>query len=280
MAEIVELEICYICDDSFQDLEEHFYDKHASWKIFKCDICNENYNSDNELQKHKTEIHTLSSDIKENVKDCQNMKFSLEDQTCKVITEINKKEQKEDTIENQVITINDSSPKKRLLQIKGHIVHDHRCESCSKSFYSEGILKRHIHTIHEGHKGYKCKSCGKSFVDGSNLKRHIHTVHEGHKDHKCESCGKSFSEKANLKKHIHTVHEGHQDYKCESCGKSFSQAGNLKKHIYMVHEEHRDHKCEFCAKLFSQAGDLKKHVHTIHQGYKNVNLVVNPFLDH
>ena len=48
----------------------------------------------------------------------------------------------------------------------------------------------------------------------------------------------------------------------------------------MVHEEHRDHKCEFCAKLFSQAGDLKKHVHTIHQGYKNVNLVVNPFLDH
>jgi len=40
------------------------------------------------------------------------------------------------------------------------------------------------------------------------LKKHIHTVHEGHKDHKCKSWGKSFSEAGNLKKHIHKVHHG------------------------------------------------------------------------
>ena len=73
------------------------------------------------------------------------------------------------------------------------------------------------------------------------LKKHIHTVHEGHKDHKCESCGKSFSSRQMLKKHIHAIHEGHKDYKCESCGKSFSQAGTLKKHIQGCHIWNENH---------------------------------------
>ena len=71
---------------------------------------------------------------------------------------------------------------------------------------------------------HKCQSCGKSFSEARNLKRHIHTVHEGHKDHKCKSCGKSFSQGGYLKNHIHTVHKGHKDNKCESCGKSFSHS--------------------------------------------------------
>ena len=64
MAEVVVLEICYICDDSFQDLEEHFYDKHTTWKIYKCDSCKKDYNSDEELQNHKNVLHTLSFDKK------------------------------------------------------------------------------------------------------------------------------------------------------------------------------------------------------------------------
>ena len=32
---------------------------------------------------------------------------------------------------------------------------DLKCESCGKSFSQAGDLKKHIHTIHEGHKNYK-----------------------------------------------------------------------------------------------------------------------------
>ena len=78
-------------------------------------------------------------------------------------------------------------------------------------------MKHHMKTMQD----HKCESCGKSFSQKMNLKRHIHTVHEGHKDYKCESCGKSFSGAQYLKKHIHTIHEGNKDNKCESCGKFF-----------------------------------------------------------
>ena len=46
---------------------------------------------------------------------------------------------------------------------------------------------------------YKCESCGKSFFEAGILRMHIHTVHDGHKDHKCETCGKSFTGKLYLK---------------------------------------------------------------------------------
>ena len=51
----------------------------------------------------------------------------------------------------------------------------------------------------------KCGSCGKSFSERGKLKKHIHTVHEGHKDYKCESCGKSFSTSGDLKRHINDL---------------------------------------------------------------------------
>ena len=80
------------------------------------------------------------------------------------------------------------------------------------------------------------------------MKKHIYTVHEGHRDYKCESCGKSFSETGSLKNHIHTVHEGHKDYKCECCDhfqcvllKSFIIAvRNHKSYILNYHHPHKN----------------------------------------
>ena len=56
-------------------------------------------------------------------------------------------------------------------------------------------------------KPHKCNSCEKAYTRIDGLKRHIQTVHEGHKDHKCEVCSKSFSMAHHLKKHIHAVHK-------------------------------------------------------------------------
>ena len=49
---------------------------------------------------------------------------------------------------------------------------------------TEESMKTQNHTIYKDHI-HKCKSCGKSFSQAGKLKRHIHTIHEGHKDHKC-----------------------------------------------------------------------------------------------
>ena len=124
-------------------------------------------------------------------------------------------------------------------------------------------LSKHKEVIH------KCESCGKSFTQGYSLKKHIHTIHEGHKDHKCEYCGKSFTHAHHLKRHIHIVHEEHKDYKCEYCSKAFALEQNLKKHIHTIHDGFKDHKCESCGKLFSRADSLKIHINLLESYFLN-----------
>ena len=50
------------------------------------------------------------------------------------------------------------------------------------------------------------KICCQEKKMAKNLKKHINTIHLGHKDYKCEFCGKSFSEGRTLKNHTHIVH--------------------------------------------------------------------------
>ena len=115
---------CYLCDKIFQDLEEHFYDKHTSWKIHKCSLCSEKYNSDVELQKHI----------------CQQKleQFSFEDYKKVSNEKVNRSKTKRTVRENKTKSIHKSQKKQK-------------CKSCGKSFSKAGDLKRHTYTIHEGH---------------------------------------------------------------------------------------------------------------------------------
>ena len=138
----------------------------------------------------------------------------------------------------------------------------HVCQNISKE-YAKQSIKKEIDTIDDALVKIPIN------YDASNLKKHIHTVHEGHKDYKCDSCGKSFTTLHILEKHLHIVHDGYKDHKCEFCDQSFSQAGYLKTHINTIHQGHKDYKCKSCGKSFSQSHNLKKHIHIFHEGYKN-----------
>ena len=175
------------------------------------------------------------------------------------------------------------------------VYNGHKCDTCGKIF-SHGItLKRHVHSVHEGHENYncdsycnqisdaqakiiskksekkiiKCDKCSKIFTRKEAIKKHIQSVHEGERNFKCELCGKLFSAAQNLKRHQHLVHEGRRDFICDTCGKALAEKNDLKKHIAAVHD--KIYKCETCDpfRLFSSANALKTHIYTVHEGHRD-----------
>ena len=153
---------------------------------------------------------------------------------------------------------------------------DYACSSCGKSFPRASNLKRHNHTVHEGHKDYKCVDCDKSFTEGSKLKKHIERVHENLKidenhliSHKCDTCEKSFPSLSKLKRHSDSVHEGRKDYKCDICDKLFTEGGSLKRHVEKIHEIcNVDTTCKYCGKVYTSPKCLENHVLAVHKGSK------------
>ena len=154
---------------------------------------------------------------------------------------------------------------------------DQKCQSCGKLFSRADSLKKHIFTVHEGHKNYKCESCGKLFSGAIYLKKHIHTFHEGHRDHmmvhngkiykyKCSKCPKTFTKASHMKRHMDT-HENIRS-KCDICCKDFIFKKSLDTHIKTVHEEKRDYKCDICGKSSSSIQNYKSHL-KIHRSGAN-----------
>ena len=129
-------------------------------------------------------------------------------------------------------------------------------------------------------KNFSCKDCGKKFTADRNMKRHIYTVHEGHKDYKCKHCNQYFGLKQVMERHIENAHNNQtevivkldpkikikiKNHKCEVCGKSFTQVANLKKHIDDVHLKIKDYLCKYCDDAFNQHKKLMDHLLGYHK---------------
>ena len=89
-------------------------------------------------------------------------------------------------------------------------------------------------------KNFQCQNCSKLYSSKDYLKRHIYSVHEGHKDYECDICNKSFSQNYELKSHVQKKHpkdgEIPEIFYCDVCAKPLADKRNLDRHIKYVHQ--------------------------------------------
>ena len=95
-------------------------------------------------------------------------------------------------------------------------------------FLNRVEYKQHV-DIHQGN--YTCRTCSKTFASDLLLRKHVRFVHREGRNFECETCGKSFIEKAKLKRHIKTVHLRLKTHQCEVCSKWFPRSDLLKLHM-------------------------------------------------
>ena len=214
-----------ICKEETRDLDQ---DQRTE---FKCDVCQQSYNTADYFQ-----THLLSHTDKE--------------LPCKADTG-------EDSRRHESLSHTGNKP--------------HQCIKCEKSYKQKKHLRRHAMRSHANTlvTDYQCPVCLIYLQRASSLKRHIiiHTklTHpkkyrsKSQTTHKCKICGRCFYNLSYLKAH-ENKHSGQEPFRCDICRRSCMTSNQLKMHR-MTHSEDRPiYSCAKCEKQFKQMKGLSKHM--------------------
>ena len=196
--------VCDMCKKSFFSnikLKNHLI-SHTGKKAFRCNVCDQAFTKESDLNKHKN-IHSKLHKCEK----CDVMFKRMSDLNVHIKTHQKK----------NIGTENLHTTEKK-----------YKCDYCMKAFNRAGNLTTHIR-IHTGEKPYKCEYCKESFNQAGNLTKHRRT-HTGEKPYKCQYCNKAFIQSSDLTKHKR-IHTRDKPYKCQYCNKAFIQSNNLTNHI-------------------------------------------------
>ncbi|CAG9790678.1 unnamed protein product [Diatraea saccharalis] len=159
----------------------------------------------------------------------------------------------------------------------------HRCESCSKGFFSEATLVNHYNATHHPDLGdhvcdlctarfkhrrmltghmlthryrFKCKLCDFSTTRKYTVKGH-HNWHQGVR-FTCERCGKTFIKKTSFLSHVRIQHPNEEVW-CRYCGESFISDSGLRTHRRLMHTNVIEFICAKCGEAFLNSEALAVH---------------------
>jgi hypothetical protein len=79
-----------------------------------------------------------------------------------------------------------------------------KCTSCSKDFFYENHLKKHVLSKHSQTPLFSCSVCSQGFATRSTAKSH---VENSHSNYSCPVCFKSFNNRSHAQRHIQNIHK-------------------------------------------------------------------------
>ncbi|CAH2987457.1 unnamed protein product [Chilo suppressalis] len=278
---------CFLCDDSFIDLDELKTHNLSLHGFLTCELCHETYVNNAELLYHVNNAHKYKCDKCQIRKDTQDQLDNHIDSAhtlheCKKCgiscTGRDNLRSHEDKHSNNSYKKNQCPKCGKVYSTKGfflkhvklcfedlidphpirsEIVKTFFCNICGKGYSSYGSLRVHNRFTHGNAKPHVCKQCGKKFTAPSYLKVHM-IKHTGEKNFKCNICGNRFVSKEALLYHTRR-HTGEKPYTCKHCDERFVNASARTEHIKFKHIG-PTLMCEICSQKFVTTHFLKQHM--------------------
>ena len=234
-----EMKKCDICDyetKSVQELRTHIDIVHKP----ECDKCKKTFNTAEELSKHIDTEHDVQG-INEYIQ-------NVDKHTCQHCDKmLGSSEELKDHVDSQHKLPCPSLSLDKQAQSK----ENHPCGDCDELFPNRNSLDKHVSEHHE----FQCTHC--EFVKNTRaaLEEHIRESHT----FLCVVCNISFPTEKDSNTHNETVHRPKdRTYECFSCEIIFSTPELMRKH---TQEEHM-HGCEVCNNKYKTKSLLNEHIAT------------------
>ena len=185
----------------------HLYNIPENKKVKKCDSCDTEFKSGEEMDNHLRGSHGC------------NKKFECKDCDKKWVSH---------------------------LSLELHYVVSHKkimfcCDTCGFAFVELTQLNRHKKRVHDQNPGHVCHICGKAFYIPWMLNHHLAVEHDiGEKRYKCDICSKAFKNNQALQRHVEGVCLKNVKYNCDQCSHSTFTKSALQKHKRRIHQGKKD----------------------------------------
>ncbi|EAT38620.1 AAEL009502-PA [Aedes aegypti] len=219
--------------ETLKKLQEHIL-FHINPAAFRCELCNKNLKTMQNLIQHRKVVHVPRDDNSFNCKLCPE-KFTAR------------------------------------YMLYDHMKYQHtgdkniECGHCSRRFFDMRKLSDHMRYKHQKGNEIICDICSKVFTSKSNFERHQLSFHNDARVN-CPLCKKSLKNEYSLQAHMERHREATMDIKCEFCDKRSPTVNAMRQHVRAVHtNQERNYKCTYCDKAFLRKNNLKTHI-TIHTG--------------
>ena len=266
-------------------------------ETFKCEVCNQVFQSMAALQQHVTSIHEApvqtqgkgkgSKKVASSTLHCE-YKYSGGGSLANTISAVAVKPETISvaapaapvtpiqTIQTVQGTnfIAQATPQPAVVigkngKIKKEKKRNWQCDTCMNRFSRKDHLAKHVSAVHLKIRPFECGTCGQKFSQKHHLRAHMLARHEDDKTaakaFACQQCSKRFTRNDHLERHIESVHEKRKQFDCAVCSHQFARKHHLSKHILAVHAKVKPYGCHLCDQSFLQRHHLGAHIMSVHQ---------------
>ncbi|KAJ1522825.1 hypothetical protein ONE63_001977 [Megalurothrips usitatus] len=256
--------ICQICGALFQDpysLSLHRQDIHHKGKCFMCTVCGVfRANHKRSLRRHMLIWHAEGTSMtyvpRENFKpiECCGRMFYY---SCNLERHRASLRHQNKFVCQQCEEMFDSKEALKQHKSVDHFYVDgkFRCMLCNNKFATNGILTKHLNTVHGSGTVFECNKCSYECRDKWYLERHYKSRHlkSTPREFGCDKCGRKFKRKDHLDAHIKNIHSTGRHY-CTTCAWSCKDAEALEKHK-VTHNP-----CQICGMTFKLTQKRERHM--------------------
>ena len=279
---------CDQCGETFDDknaMKHHLLTNHSQ-DNFKCDLCEKDLETLDNLKEHITFEHRINT-RKENLwRRLDDLMTKTTKQKVKLHESIYKLKQRELQVRSTcfckgLCLINHQkfrwiSPKSdnffKQTNLNNHtkvFKNKFQCSKCEKIFQEEESLKKHVSLYCDTSVKDQCSQCGNSFDDAMDFECHMKIVHISVSDqtkfaYLCKICDGEFDGEKDLEYHNKIHHQQNHRNLCMQCDEIFVGEGNLAKHIESHHRTSVNFKCQPCDEGFPDEISLITHMNGKH----------------